>query len=651
MSENPIWKPSGTRIAKTRLSAFIDLVDRTWGISCKDYQDLHQWSIDEPEKFWKSLWDFGGVISETTGNIVIRDAQKLPGAVFFPDAKLNFAENLLRRRDHKPAIIFSSETCIKRNFSYKELYELVSRLRQAMIKTGVKPGDRVAALLPNIPEAVACMLAATSLGAIWSSCSPDFGIEGILDRFRQIKPKLLIGVDRYFYNGHEFDCCQKTSKISSELGSVKKTIIIPFDPENNIYHKSNLAEYLKPFKPEPITFESFSFNHPLYVLFSSGTTGIPKCIIHGAGGTLIQHIKEHMLQTDTQPGDRIFYFTTLGWMMWNWLVSALAMEATLVLYDGAPFYPNANALFDYADKAKVTHFGTSAKFIDALKKTRLSPKSTHDLSSVQTILSTGSPLLPESFDYIYKQIKSDVCVSSISGGTDIVGCFAAGNPNGPVFRGELQAKCLGMDVAIFSPEGRPLIGHKGELVCRNSFPSMPLGFWNDQTGNRFKSAYFERFPGVWHHGDWAELTERGGLIIYGRSDATLNPGGVRIGTAEIYRQVEQLSEVEEAIAVGQEAPDGDVRIVLFVRLRVNITLDQELQEKIRYCIREGASPRHTPSVILEVSDIPRTKSGKITELAVRDVIHGRVVENVESLANPEALDQFRDRKELLFTKR
>lgn len=650
MSEDPVWKPSGTRIAQTRLSKFIDLVDHTWGISCKNYQDLHQWSINEPEKFWKSLWDFGGVISETAGKIVIRDAQKLPGAIFFPDAKLNFAENLLRRRDNEPAIIFSSESGIKRNFSYQELYELVSRLRQAMIKTGVKPGDRVAALLPNIPESVACMLAATSLGALWSSCSPDFGIIGILDRFSQIKPKLLIGVDRYFYNGNEFDCCQKISQISSELGSVKKTIIVPFDPENTIYDKSNLAGYLEPFKPEPITFESFSFNHPLYVLFSSGTTGIPKCIIHGAGGTLIQHIKEHMLQTDTKAGDRIFYFTTLGWMMWNWLVSALAMEATLVLYDGAPFYPNGNALFDYADEAKVTHFGTSAKFIDALKKTRLSPKSTHDLSSVQTILSTGSSLLPESFDYIYKQIKSDVCVSSISGGTDIVGCFAAGNPNGPVFRGELQAKCLGMDVAIFSPEGRPIIGHKGELVCRNSFPSMPLGFWNDQTGKRFKSAYFERFPGVWHHGDWAELTERGGLIIYGRSDATLNPGGVRIGTAEIYRQVEQLSEVEEAIAVGQDAPDGDVRIVLFVRLMRNITLNQELREKIRYCIREGASPRHIPSVILEVSDIPRTKSGKITELAVRDVIHGRLVENVEALANPEALDQFRDRKELLFTK-
>ena len=638
-------------MAQTRLSEFIDLVDHTWGISCKDYQDLHQWSIDEAEKFWKSLWDFGGVISETTGNIVIRDAQKLPGAVFFPDAKLNFAENLLRRRDNEPAIIFSSETCIKRNFSYQELYELVSRLRQAMIKTGVKPGDRVAALLPNIPESVACMLAATSLGAVWSSCSPDFGIKGILDRFSQIKPKLLIGVDRYFYNGLEFDCCQKISKISSELGSVKKTIIVPYDPENTVYHKSNLAGYLKPFEPEPITFESFSFNHPLYILFSSGTTGTPKCIIHGAGGTLIQHIKEHMLQTDTQPGDRIFYYTTLGWMMWNWLVSALATKATLVLYDGAPFYPDGNALFDYADKARVTHFGTSAKFIDALKKTSLSPRSTHDLSSVRTILSTGSPLLPESFDYIYRQIKSDVCVSSISGGTDIVGCFAAGNPNGPVFRGELQAKCLGMDVAIFSSEGKPIIGHKGELVCRNNFPSMPLGFWNDQTGNRFKSAYFERFPGVWHHGDWAELTERGGLIIYGRSDATLNPGGVRIGTAEIYRQVEHLSEVKEAIAVGQEEPDGDVRIILFVRLIDNITLDPELREKIHYCIREGASPRHTPSVILEVSDIPRTKSGKITELAVRDVIHGRVVENLEALANPQALDQFRDREELLFTKR
>ncbi|MEK9693641.1 MAG: acetoacetate--CoA ligase [Rhodospirillaceae bacterium] len=651
MSENPVWEPSGARIAQTRLSEFIKLVDQTWGFKCKNYQDLHQWSIKEPEKFWKTLWNFGGVISETAGNIVIRDAQKLPGAVFFPDAKLNFAENLFRRRDNEPAIIFSSENGVKRNLSYRELYKLVARLRQAMTKTGVKAGDRVAAVLPNIPESVACMLAAASLGAIWSSCSPDFGIKGILDRFSQIKPKLLFGIDRYFYDGKQFDCHQKIYEISSELASVEKTIIIPFNPEGATDQRANLADYLKPFEPEPIIFESFPFNHPLYILFSSGTTGTPKCIIHGAGGTLIQHIKEHALQTDTRPGDRIFYFTTLGWMMWNWLVSALAMEATLVLYDGAPFHPDGNALFNYADKAKVTHFGTSAKFIDAMKKTGLSPKSTHDLSSVRTILSTGSPLLPESFDYIYSQIKSDVCVSSISGGTDIVGCFAAGNPNGPVFRGELQAKCLGMDVAIFSPEGKPVTGQKGELVCRNSFPSMPLGFWNDLKGNRFKSAYFERFQGVWHHGDWAELTERGGLVIYGRSDATLNPGGVRIGTAEIYRQVEQLTEVEEAIAVGQETPDGDVRIVLFVRLINNIILDQDLQEKIRYCIREGASPRHTPSVILEVADIPRTKSGKITELAVRDVIHGRVVENVEALANPEALSQFRGRKELSFTKK
>ncbi|MGA0345575.1 MAG: acetoacetate--CoA ligase [Alphaproteobacteria bacterium] len=651
MSENPVWEPSGARIAQTRLTEFIKLVDQTWGIKCKNYQDLHQWSIKEPEKFWKTLWNFGGMISKTAGNIVIRDAQKLPGAVFFPDAKLNFAENLLRRRDNEPAIIFSSENGVNRNLRHRELYELVSRLRQVMIKTGVKAGDRVAAVLPNIPESVACMLAAVSLGAIWSSCSPDFGIKGILDRFSQIKPKLLFGVDRYFYDGKQFDCHQKIYDISSELASVEKTIIIPFNPEDATDHRTNLADYLKPFEPEPIIFESFPFNHPLYILFSSGTTGTPKCIIHGAGGTLIQHIKEHALQTDTRPGDRIFYFTTLGWMMWNWLVSALAMGATLVLYDGAPFHPDGNALFNYADKAKVTHFGTSAKFIDALKKTGLSPKSTHDLSSVRTILSTGSPLLPESFDYIYSQIKSDVCVSSISGGTDIVGCFAAGNPNGPVFRGELQAKCLGMDVAIFSPEAKPVVGQKGELVCRNSFPSMPLGFWNDLKGNRFKSAYFERFQGVWHHGDWAELTERGGLVIYGRSDATLNPGGVRIGTAEIYRQVEQLTEVEEAIAVGQETPDGDVRIVLFVRLVNNIILDQDLQEKIRYCIREGASPRHTPSVILEVTDIPRTKSGKITELAVRDVIHGKVVENVEALANPEALSQFLGRKELSFTKK
>ena len=649
MNDAPLWQPSAARRNGTLLARFMAQVRRDHGIEAADYAALHSWSVKESEQFWQSLWDFGGVIAETQGHTVLRDADRMPGAAFFPDAKLNFAENLLRRRDDAPAIFFRGENGTRRTLGFNDLYDLVSRLRQAMIAAGIGKGDRVAAILPNMPEAVACMLAAASIGAVWSSCSPDFGHQGVLDRFGQIEPKMLIGIDRYFYNGREFDCREKIAAIRADLPSVEQTVILPYDPDDPLEADEALAGFIAPYTAAGIDFPQLPFNHPLYILFSSGTTGVPKCIVHGAGGTLLQHLKEHLLQADTRRNDRVFYFTTLGWMMWNWLVSSLAAEAALVLYDGAPFHPDGNILFDFADEAAITHFGTSAKFIDAAKKAGVRPAATHDLSSVRTILSTGSPLAPESFDYVYRDIKQDVCLSSISGGTDIVGCFAAGNPVGPVWRGELQAPCLGMDVAVFDPDGKALSAEKGELVCRNAFPSMPVGFWNDPGDARFRAAYFERFPGVWHHGDWAEITPHGGLVIYGRSDATLNPGGVRIGTAEIYRQVEQLSEIEEAIAVGQDMPDGDVRIILFVRMRGDAVLDDRLRDTIRARIRSGASPRHVPSVILDVPDIPRTKSGKITELAVRDVIHGRAVGNKEALANPEALDHFLGRDELSIT--
>jgi acetoacetyl-CoA synthetase len=648
MNEEPIWTPSPARVSEAQITSFISAVEQDWGVACTSYSQLHTWSISESDKFWLSLWDFGEVVSETRGTIVLRDADKMPGAIFFPEARLNFAENLLRRRDDSPAIIFRGENGTERVLSFRELYGLVSQLRQAMIETGIHAGDRVAAILPNIPEAVACMLAAASIGAIWSSCSPDFGTGGIMDRFGQIEPKLLLGVDKYFYNGKEFDCRKKIADVGKNLNSVSKIVILPFDPENALEVGLGLTEFIKPYRAEKIKFTRFPFNHPLYILFSSGTTGVPKCIVHGAGGTLLQHLKEHLLHTDTRRGDRIFYYTTLGWMMWNWLASALAAEATLVLYDGGPFYPSGDVLFDFAEEIGITHFGTSAKFLDSAKKAQLNPSSKHKFTKLRTLLSTGSPLVPESFDYVYRAIKEDLCLSSISGGTDIVGCFAAGNPMGPVLRGELQAKCLGMNVGVLDPQGRALIDEKGELACLNPFPSMPIGFWNDPGDKKFNAAYFERFPGVWHHGDWAEVRGHGGVVIYGRSDATLNPGGVRIGTAEIYRQVEQLSEIEEAITVGQDTPDGDVRIVLFVKLRVGHHLNSELKETIRKKIRLGASPRHAPEIILEVSDIPRTKSGKITELAVREIIHGRPVLNTEALANPETLQQFQNRKELSF---
>jgi acetoacetyl-CoA synthetase len=574
----------------------------------------------------------------------------MPGAKFFPDARLNFAENLLRKRDQTDAIVFWAEDKVKRRLSRAQLYDMVSQLAQALKADGVGVGDRVAGYMPNMPETVIAMLAAASLGATWSSCSPDFGVKGVLDRFGQIEPKVLVLADGYFYNGKAFDCLDKAREILLQLPSVKRVVVAPLTRDNptlsGIRNAVLLPAYLAPHRPGPIAFQRLPFDHPLYIMYSSGTTGVPKCIVHGAGGTLLQHLKEHVLHCDEKPGDRVFYFTTCGWMMWNWLVSALAANTTLLLYDGSPFHPSGNILFDYADAERMTLFGTSAKYIDALNKANLEPRRTHNLSTVRLMTSTGSPLAPESFDYVYRKIKPDLCLSSISGGTDIVSCFVLGNPIGPVWRGEIQTRGLGLAVDVYDDTGKPApVGEKGELVCTKPFPCMPIGFWNDPQGERYHAAYFARFPNIWCHGDYAAMTEHGGVVIYGRSDAVLNPGGVRIGTAEIYRQVEQVPEVLEALVIGQDW-DNDVRVVLFVKLREGLVLEDAIVAKIKKQIRDNATPRHVPAKIVQVADIPRTKSGKIVELAVRDVVHGRAVKNIEALANPDALALYKDLPQL-----
>jgi acetoacetyl-CoA synthetase len=642
--ETPLWTPSPERIAQANLTAFAREFGRRIDAVLDGYGAIHRASIDEREAFWSTLWDWCGVIGEKGARILADD--RMPGARFFPDARLNFAENLLRVRGPGEAIVFRGEDKLEQRLSFEELHALVSRLQQWLSARGVGPGDRVAAMMPNMPATVAAMLATASLGATWSSCSPDFGPRGVLDRFGQIAPKILIACDGYWYAGKRIEVADKLAEIVPQLPGLSAVLIVPYlgtaaDVAAGLPKAEAMDQALAGLVARPVTYERLPFDHPLYILYSSGTTGVPKCIVHGAGGTLLQHLKEHRLQTDVKPGDRVFYFSTCGWMMWNWLVSALASEATLLLFDGSPFHPAPSVLFDYAQDERMTLFGTSAKYIDACAKAGLRPRDTHDLSSVRTMTSTGSPLAPESFDYVYRAISPDLQLASISGGTDIMGCFVLGNPLGPVWKGEIQAPGLGMAVDVWDPAGQPLPHGKGELVCTRAFPSMPVMFWNDPGGTKYRSAYFERFPGVWCHGDFAEWTAHGGMIIHGRSDATLNPGGVRIGTAEIYAQVEQIPEVIEALAIGQEW-DNDVRIVLFVRLRPGVALDAALEQAIRTKIRTGASPRHVPARILAVADIPRTKSGKITELAVRDVVHGREVRNSEALANPEALELFRD---------
>jgi acetoacetyl-CoA synthetase len=645
----PSWIPSSERIACSHLRRFAAILARDAGRPLATYADLHAMSVADVAMFWQRFVQFANLAGATWGDRVVVDRHLMPGARWFPEARLNFAEALLCRRDETPAIVSADEDGRVRRISRSGLYDDVARLAGWLRSAGIGPGDRVAGLLPNVPEAVVSMLATTAIGAVWSSCSPDFGVPGVVDRFGQIAPRLLIAAAGYRYAGRAIDLADRIVGILDALPSVETLMVVDDDTGRaSLFGRPKTISFraaLEGSRGPDIDFARLPFDHPVYILFTSGTTGVPKCIVHGAGGTLLQHAKEHLLHCDIRPGDPVFYYTTCGWMMWNWLVSALASGATLVLYDGSPTHPHPARLFDLVDVAGIRLFGTSAKYLQAIDKAGVKTKETHRLTSLATITSTGSPLAAEGFDFVYERIKADVHLASISGGTDIVGCFVLGNPLSPVWRGEIQGAGLGMDVDVVDDAGRPLAAGKGELVCRQPFPSMPVGFWNDADGSRYRAAYFERFPGLWHHGDYAEKTAHGGFIIHGRSDATLNPGGVRIGTAEIYRQVETFDEILESLAIGQDW-QGDVRIVLFVVMRPGCSLDDGLATAIRARIRAECSPRHVPARILEVADIPRTKSGKITEIAVRDVVHGRPVKNREVLANPDALALFANLPEL-----
>ncbi len=650
MKTTPLWSPPQGAANTSRMAQFMAEINAEFGANLRSFADLHGFSVRETEAFWSKAWDFLGVIGEKGSGPVLRLGERFEDAKFFEGARLNYAENLLRKNDGNTALIFWGEDKVKKTMTWAQLHAAVSQAQQFLRAQGVREGDRVAALMPNKPEAVVGLLAASSLGAIWSSASPDFGVQGVLDRFGQIEPKVLIACDGYYYRSKTLPIGDKVAAIIEKLPSVETALIVSYlGDKQPILKRSEKArpwrEALAAFEPKPVEFNRLPFSHPLYILYSSGTTGTPKCIVHSAGGSLIQLMKEHQLHCDLRDGDRLFYFTTLGWMMWNWLVTGLASGATLALYDGSPFHPDGNVLFDYVDAAAVNVFGTSAKWIDSVKKAGLRPRLTHKLKTMRMMISTGSPLSPESFEFVYDDIKPDVDLASISGGTDICSCFVLGNPLLPVYSGEIQGPGLGMAVDVFDEAGQHMPSGTGELVCTKPFPSMPVCFWNDPGGARYHNAYFARFPGVWHHGDFAEWTEHGGIMIQGRSDSTLNPGGVRIGTAEIYRQVEQLEEVKESIVIGQ-AWDGDVRVVLFVVLNEGLSLDDALRQKIKSQIRNGASPRHVPAVIVQVPDIPRTKSGKITEIAVRDLVHGREVKNKEALANPQALDYYRGLEEL-----
>jgi acetoacetyl-CoA synthetase len=658
----PLWTPGPERVARAQLTGFIEQVRRARPAGSEevsDFPSLYRWSVDHPDTFWPEVWRFCGVVAaERAGGlpwdeVVVGGERMAPpdprlGPLWFTGARLNFAENLLRHDDDRPALVFWSERGPGRRFSFRELRAQVAAAAGALRHHGIVPGDRVAGFLPNLPETVIAMLAATSIGAVWSSCSPDFGTDGVLDRFGQIRPRVLFCADGYRYAGKDIDSLARVREVRLRIPEIERVVVVPYlrdSPDLGGLPGAELwEEFSAPHRGAALEFARLPFDHPVYIMYSSGTTGLPKCMIHGAGGTLLQHLKELVLHTDLARDDRIFYFTTCGWMMWNWLVSSLAVGATVVLFDGAPLSP-PEILWDMAAAERVTVFGTSAKYLALAEKEGLEPGGTHDLSALRAILSTGSPLAGHSYDYAYCRIKRDLHLASISGGTDIISCFALGNPIGPVWRGELQTRGLGMAVEVFDPDGRPTREREGELVCTRPFPSMPVGFWNDSDRAKYRTAYFEFYPGVWRHGDWSRLTEHDGLIILGRSDATLNPGGVRIGTAEIYRQVEELPEVVESLVVGQEW-EGDVRIVLFVRLREGHSLDESLAERIRRRIRERTTPHHVPRKIVQVADIPRTISGKITEIAVREAIHGRPVTNLDALANPAALQHFRDLAEL-----
>jgi len=649
MTDSPLWQPASQRIDAANVTHFAARAADRWGRDFSTgYNALHTWSVEQPEEFWQSVWDDCGVVSSVAPQAVLENAQAMPGARWFPGSRLNYAENLLRSDDATTdAMVFRDETGATRRLSHAQLSTAVAQVAAALRADGVVAGDRVAGYLPNMPETIIAMLGAASIGAIWSSCSPDFGVQGVLDRFGQIEPVVFITVDAYFYNGKVVDSGAKSIEILASLPSVKRVVTVEFAGSGTVPEgATSWSSWLSPHEGATHSYAQLPFDHPLFIMFSSGTTGVPKCIVHGAGGTLLKHLVEHQLHSDVKSGDRLFYFTTCGWMMWNWLVTGLASGATLMLYDGSPFYPGPTAMFDFLEAESISIFGTSAKFIDACAKADVQPERTHDLSALKTILSTGSPLVPESFDYVYSSVKGGVCLSSISGGTDIVGCFVLGNPTLPVWRGEIQCMGLGMAVAALGDDGEPVAtNEKGELSCLKPFPSMPVAFWNDPDGSRYHDAYFARFDNVWCHGDYVSMTEHGGMMIYGRSDAVLNPGGVRIGTAEIYRQVERVDEVVESIVIGQNW-EGDTRVVLFVVLREGLVLDDALRDQIRTTVRANATPRHVPAVIIQVADIPRTRSGKIVELAVRNVVHGEPVQNVEALSNPDALAFFANCPEL-----
>ncbi len=648
-----LWEPSADQIKDAQITAFIKRIEQQFSLQFDDFQSFYDWTIREPEPFWEALWDFCGIISSEPYSRVLEKGSEMVEAKWFPGARLNFAENLLRYNDQQTAIVFWGEDKVRRTLSYTQLHQQVAWLARALKDMGVGIGDRVVGMLPNMPEAVIAMLATSSLGAVWSSCSPDFGTEGVVDRFGQIEPKVLLASDGYYHKGHVYKTLETASEVVGKIPSIEHFILCRYVNPTELTMpdlRDNVSGHvfhtlIEPGSPPPLHFTQVAFDHPLYVMFSSGTTGKPKCIVHGVGGTLIEHLKEHILHTDLRREDNILYATTCGWMMWNWLVSGLATGATISLYDGAPTLKKTRILFDMADEEEITVFGTSAAFISAIHKVRLRPIKTHQLKKLRAILSTGSPLVPENFDYVYEHIKKDLLLASISGGTDIIGCFVLGCPTLPVYRGELQTRSLGYAVDVFDAKGKSLVNEKGELVCTQPFPSMPICFWNDPDGVKYRATYFSRFDNVWHHGDYVMVNEKGGMIFFGRSDAVLNPGGIRIGTAEIYRQLELIEEVLGSVVVGQEWR-GDTRVVLFVKLAEGCELNQELHSRICTTIGTKATPRHVPRKIVQVADIPVTRSGKISELAVKNIIHGRPVQQTEALANPESLDEFRDRQEV-----